>query len=272
MNLMGELKSILLCTDCTEYSLGAVNEAINFARACGTSLTVLHVIETSLHGAKADDKLQKAQAHLDEIREEAVRQNVECKVVIEKAAEAYKAIVNESVNIRADIIIMGKHGRSAFERLLMGSVTYKVIAGASCKVLVVPKDAEIKGENIVLAVDGSGFSDAAAAEALNMVLACPFVKNFLVVHAYPHRDRKMEAEALLGKIRATAEGKGIQLETLAIEDDPYKAITNLSFERGTDIIIMGTHGRTGIAKLIIGSTAESVISLSKCAVLVTRSR
>jgi hypothetical protein len=269
MNLMGELKSILLCTDCTDYSLAAATEAINFARACGTSLTVIHVVEPS-RGSKADNKINMAQAHMDEIRDLAVGQNVECRIVIEQAADVHKAIVDESKKIRADIIIMGKHGRSVFERLLMGSVTYKVIAHASCKVLVVPKGAEIKGENILLAVDGSNFSATAEAEAINMAASCPFVKTFLVLHAYPHRDRKKEAETLLGEVQTRAGGKGLTPETLAVEDEPYKAIINASFERSTDIIIMGTHGRTGIAKLIIGSTAESVISLSRCAVLVTR--
>ncbi|KWT92153.1 universal stress protein [Candidatus Magnetominusculus xianensis] len=277
MNLMGELESILLATDGSQFSRGAIKEAINFARACKTVLTVLRVLEYNsefeTEGLEYVEEIErKAAAHFDEIRTLAAEENVECDIVVRRSTQAYETIIDEARKTRADIIIMGRRGNTGLKKLMMGSQTAKTIAHAPCKVLVVPKDTEIKGENIMLATDGSRFSEAAQAEAIMMAKRCPFVKNFLAVSVAKNDSRTADVERYLENVREAAEKAGVKVDTLALKGDPYKAIVNASMETARDIIIMGTHGRTGLDRLLMGSVAERVVALAMCSVLVTRTQ
>ncbi|MBF0343916.1 MAG: universal stress protein [Nitrospirae bacterium] len=275
MNLMGDLKSILLATDGSEYSRGAIKEAINFARACKTVLTVLRVLEYNpefeTEGSSYVEKMeQTARKHFDDIREMASEDNVECDIVVRRSIQAYESVVEEAVKQRADVIVMGRRGNTGLKKLVLGSQTAKTIAYAPCKILVVPKDTEIKGENIMLATDGSKYSDAAEQEAINMASRCPFVKNFLAVSVVSSKDKIPEAQKHLDAVKANADKRGVKVETLPLVGDPYKAIVNASMESGTDITIMGSHGRTGIERLLMGSVAERVVALSQGSVLVCK--
>ncbi|MCI4625532.1 MAG: universal stress protein [Candidatus Magnetoovum sp. WYHC-5] len=275
MNLMGDLKSIILATDGSPFSDGAINEALNFARACQTVLTVLRVLEFNPEfetiGHKYVEQLEEAAAkHFEDVRARAADMNVECDIVIRRSEQAYEAIVEEAKKRRTDIIIMGRRGRTGLSRLVIGSQTAKTIAYAPCKILVVPKDTEIKGEAILLATDGSKYSEYAEMEAVNMANRCPFVKQFVAMSVASTQEKKSEAEKNLLRVKANAEKRGVKLETLTLIGEPYKVIVNASLESGADIVIMGTHGRTGIQRLIMGSVAERVVALSKCSVLVTK--
>lgn len=275
MNLMGELKSILLATDRSEFSKGAIREAINFSRACGTRLGVLQVLEFNpefeASGTSFVEAMeQTAQAHFNEIRELAAEDNVECDIIIRRSEQAYEAIIEEAAKRRADIIIMGRRGRTGLTKLVLGSQTAKTIAYAQCKVLVVPKDNEIKGEGILLATDGSKYSESAELEAINMAARCPFVKHFYAASVVSHKDKIPEAQAVLDKVKENAAKRGLTVETLPLVGEPYKAIVNATAESGSDIVIMGTHGRTGLSRLLMGSVAERVIALSGSSILVTK--
>jgi hypothetical protein len=275
MNLMGELKSILLATDGSDFSRGAIKEAINFARACQTTLNVLRVLEYNPEfEADAPNMVLKmeeeAGRHFDAIREMAADDNVECKLIVRRSVQAWEAVVEEASKRKADIVIMGRRGMTGLKKLIMGSQTAKTIAYAPCKVLVVPKDSEVKGENIMLATDGSKYSDAAEAEAINMAARCNFVKHFTAVSVVRGRDKLADAEKRLEKVRVNAEKRGLKVETIALVGDPYKAIVNASTESAADTVIMGSHGRTGIERLLMGSVAERVVALALCSVLVVK--
>ncbi|MBF0538839.1 MAG: universal stress protein [Nitrospirae bacterium] len=275
MNLMGDLKSILLATDGSDFSRGAIREAISFARACKTILTVLRVLEYNPEfetggGRYVEEMERAAKEHFDYIRGMASEENVECEIIVRRSVQAYESIVEEATRQKADVIVMGRRGNTGLKKLLLGSQTAKTIAYAPCKILVVPKDTEIKGENIMLATDGSKYSDAAEQEAINMACRCPFVKNFLAVSVASSKDKVAEAQKRLDRVTANAEKRGVKVDTLVLVGEPYKAIVNASMEAGIDITIMGSHGRTGIERLLMGSVAERVVALSMSSVLVSK--
>jgi hypothetical protein len=128
----------------------------------------------------------------------------------------------------------------------------------------------VKGENILLATDGSKYSDAAEAEAINMAARCIFVKHLMAVSVVSSKDKLPEAEKRLEKVRVNAEKRDVRVETLPLVGEPYKAIVNASINGLTDTIIMGSHGRTGIERLLMGSVAERVVALAMCSVLVVK--
>jgi hypothetical protein len=279
-NLMGELKSILLATDGSIYSKSALRQALIFAEACHIQLTLLHILEFSpqfkshfetIGLAHLREMEEKTRLHYEEIREKAAEDhNVEMNIVIRTGDHPYKRIVEEATARKSDLIIMGKHGKTEIQRLVMGSVTAKVIAYSPCKVLVVSKDASVEGKNIMLATDGSPYSDAAEMEAINMADRCPMLKNFVALSVAPGKDELQHARYNLESVISKAKDKGVKVEAVAMTGEPYKVITEQAKERDIDIIIIGTHGRTGLEKLLMGSVAERVVAVAHCSVLIAK--
>jgi nucleotide-binding universal stress UspA family protein len=77
----------------------------------------------------------EATAHVNSIRERAEKEGVTCEAIVERG-KPFEVILNKAKGIHADMILMGSHGRTGIERLLMGSVTERVIGHAECDVLV----------------------------------------------------------------------------------------------------------------------------------------
>jgi hypothetical protein len=274
--LMGELRTILLAVDGSPYSEGAIKEALMLAGSCDIKLTLLYVSVLSdgfeSGGMTFVEKLDNdTTGYLDKIREDGMESNVEVDIIVRRTNEAYKGIIEEAAERESDVIIMGRRGMTGLKKLLMGSVTAKVIAYAPCKVLVVPKEAAIKGEHILFATDGSKYSEAASMEAISMARRCPNIKTFTILSVAHNRDKLPEAQAFAEHVANRAEkSEQVKVEALAVVGSPYEVIIETAAKRGSDIIIMGTHGRTGIEKLLMGSVAERVVALAPCSVLVVK--
>lgn len=291
---LGPLKHIMLATDGSVYSDGAVKEAIYLARSCSARLSALYVLEVNpefqTEGLAYVEKMElDARSHLDAVRAAAARENVECEVITRRTDEPYKAVVRESGERNCDVIVMGRRGKTGLKKILMGSVTAKVIGYASSSVLVVPKDAAINCRNILLAVDGSRFSDTASERAIQIARRCE--ARLAVISVIPagvqagmdpdtgytpqqlaliSREIFAAAEQQMAKVAAAATQAGIQAETAMLGGNPYEAIVEAAVKRESDLIVIGSHGRTGLQKLIMGSVAERVVALSPSAVLVVK--
>lgn len=141
---IGSLKTILVATDGSLHSEKALYEAINLAKACGTKLYVMSVVEVNPeYEALAPQIVEKAdeetKGFLDAAQKCAEREQVSCTTIVHRGEDPAHFIVEEAEKLTADMIVMGKHGRNVMLRkLFVGSVTAKVISHAHCKVLVVP--------------------------------------------------------------------------------------------------------------------------------------
>ncbi len=136
-------EKLLLATDGSESAEAAIQEAINIAKVCSSRLYVVSVVEVNPeYEALAPKIVEKAETetkdHLDSVREKAEKEGISCEIIAHQGEEPYRFIVDEAAKIKADMIVMGSHGRTGIKRLMMGSVTSRVIGHAPCKVLVVP--------------------------------------------------------------------------------------------------------------------------------------
>ena len=137
-----------------------------------------------------------------------------------------------------------------------------------------------RGERILIALDGSVHSTKALDQALSLAKVCKS-KVFLmsVVDLYPEAKEKApalvermsaEVRAILEQGKEKAEKEGIECETIVhIGQKIHEFIVAEAREKNVDLIAMGTHGRTGLKGLFIGSVAQRVIGHAPCAVLVT---
>jgi hypothetical protein len=294
MDYMGPLKHILLASDGSESSEGAVKEAIYLAKSCVAKLSVIYVLETNpefeTEGLKFVEKMEHAaREHLELIRNEAAAQNVEVEAIVRRTDQPYKAIVEEAAKMKSDVIVMGRRGRTGLEKMLMGSVAAKVIGYAPCKVLVVPRFAMISCKNILIATDGSKYSVAAATEAIGIAKRC---KSNLIIITVVHtealssmspdtgytqsqqevieRQELQRAERNISGVKELAEKEGIHAEGVISEGRPYEAIAKAALEKNIDLIVIGSHGRTGVSKFLMGSVTERVIGHAESAVLVVK--
>ena len=175
---------------------------------------------------------------------------------------------------------MGAKGHSFIERALLGSVTRRVIGYTQRDVLVVPPRAEVGWERILLATDASEASEAATARALDLAQAYGSELQVVAVMEFPvqlYGEAPVTAElagacsrTYVEEIVAQAQARNISATGLVLEGTPYKAIVDLAQEEKINLIIMGSHGHTGLKRLLMGRVTERVIGHAPCPVLVVK--
>ena len=270
---VGKLEKLLLSTDGSQYSEGAIREAISFASKCSSKIYACMVLETNPEyetiGSNIFEKEEKeAEAHLESIKAKATKEGVRCETIFHESGEASEAIVGEAAEKRVDMIVIGRHGRKGLAKALLGEVAAKVIAHAPCKVLVVPKAARIEYRNILVAIDGSAHSSAALTEAIAIAKRCG--SHLIALSAMRDETERQEAENYANKAADLAQREGVSVEAVTPTGRSFNAIVETAGGRGVDLIVMGTYGKTGVKKLLMGSSTEKVIGNAGCGVLVVK--
>ncbi|MEW6108041.1 MAG: universal stress protein [Nitrospirota bacterium] len=265
------LEKILLATDRSRFSEGAIREALSLSRRCSSKLIAISVVKTNLEFEMnmpqvIDQDEAEAMRHLETVRTKALEDGIDCEIITLRGEETYQEIVSAAGKDQADIIIMGRHGRTGLLRLMMGSVTAKVIGHAPCNILVVPPDAKVDCKQILIATDGSKYSETAAREAIGIAKRSD---NSLVAVSVASSDIEIaSAKVNVAKVEALATEEGIKIEGLTPTGKPYEAIVETAKQKNTDLIVLGSRGRTGLERLLMGSVAERVIGHTETAVLV----
>ena len=270
---IARLEKLLLPTDGSKFSESAIREAIKLAKICSSKLYAVSVIKTNLEFEtlvpqviEKDEK--EAIEHLESIKTRASKEGVNCEIIVLRGEEPYQDIVDEATKNQVNMIIMGRHGRTGLLRLMMGSVTAKVIGHAPCNILVVPPTAKVECRNILIATDGSKYSEAATSEAIGIAKRCG---SSLIVISVASSDAEIaSAEDNVKKVVELVEKESIKIEGLTVTGKPYEVIVETSKQKHADLIVVGSHGRTGLERLLMGSVTERVIGHTESAVLVVR--
>lgn len=273
-HLMGEISTIALATDGSEFTDGAVQEAIFMGKACGAKLVVINVIpitiETATLAHATFSSVRSAtKAYITNVLQMATDSGIDCEVVFEASYQPDKSIVRLAHKHDADVIIMGRHGKKGLFKLMVGSMTAKIIGHGFPKVLVVPKGCTVSADKILLATDGSEFSQMAAEELLSMSMHYSTLKEAYVLSvATKETDLelvKQRVESICEK--AKEKGGAVEYFPLSLVGRPSDVIAETAREKDVDMILIGGHGK-GLTKLLMGHVTEKVIGRSHCAVLV----
>lgn len=273
--VMNASKVIALATDGSSYTDGAVQEAVFLAQSCGAKIVVLNIIPidsgsaTAVHSS-ATAMRKESKKYMDDIVKLAGDNDISCEILVEESYQPDKTIVELAYKHKADILIMGRHGKQGLLKLLVGSMTSKVIGHGFPKVLVVPKDFTSRGERVLLAVDGSEASTAATDEIIGMGLNCSNMKEVYALSVTRSESNLAEAEALAEAActRGRELAPNISFYPLARTGRPAAdIISRTAEEKQVDMILIGGHGK-GLSKLLMGHVTEKVIGKAHCAVLV----
>jgi len=216
-------------------------------------------------------ELDAARAHLERVAAQAAAAGVDCEIKVVQGLSVHDRVIEESEGMRADLIVVGRRGRGGLARMMVGDATLRLIIGAHCSVLVVPRAAQVRGRRFVLASDGSRFGDAAAAAAGNLARRCktPVTVVSAAVPSHPE-PRRREAPAVVERIVRALRSDGVDAEGKAMRGPAAETIVATATGAEADLIIMGSHGRTGIERLLLGSNTERVLNQTPCAVLVVK--
>ena len=276
---------ILVCTDGSPDSEGAITAALNLAKTTGSTVFLLEVLfylagyelqaPDTLAPPMVNMELMQAQEtaakeRLEAWKTEAAREGVLLTPRVRTGSSAYEGILEEVGESQPDLIIMGRHGYTGLTRLLMGSVTARVIGHSPLNVLVVPREVPLSFKRLLIASDGSVFSEAAWTEAL---LLAKTMGSDLIGVAVAASDRDIPtATEVVRNLEAAASQQGIALDTMIPMGRPEEGIVKAAEFKGASLIIVGSHGRTGLKRLLMGSVAERVIGDAKCPVLVVKKK
>jgi nucleotide-binding universal stress UspA family protein len=303
VNVVIEFRRILCPTDLSEPSARALTYAAALGRWYGATLTVLYVVPSfdpmPVNPAGLDGTVQIV---YPPSKEEVLREMgplVESAgaaplnpALAAEAGDPVKTIVDQALEVSADVIVMGTHGRSGFERFMIGSVTEKVLRKAPCPVMTVPPQApatlpaEVLFKRILCPIDFSPSSLQALGFALNLARQADGVVTLVhVLEWLPEEEPPVYASFNVPEYRQhLVDDTHRQLQALVAQESrtwsaiqevvtngrPHREVLRLAADSQSDLIVMGAQGRGGVGLALFGSTTQQVVRAAPCPVLTVR--
>jgi nucleotide-binding universal stress UspA family protein len=291
-------RTILFAADFSERSKEAFRVACSLAHETKTRLFVLHVGEQTQvagqavafgeFGVSVLHEVERNPSH--EALSERLRElytpphSVDVEYLI-KDGVAADEILRAADEVGADLIVLGTHGRTGLRRLLVGSVAEAVLRRARCPVLAL-RSADlgartVQGVRAILhPTDLSARSEDAlrVARALardlgaRLVLLLVVPSEVIVTGEIPMPVDLQACRDSLEALRRQADGPDLKwpVEVQLRQGEVVVEILDTAKALGCDLIVMGTHGRTGLGRLLMGSVAESVLRGADCPVLAVK--
>ncbi len=297
------IERVLCPTDLSAFSDRAMKRALALARWFEARLTVLHVIPRTTWAAGGGDYLamsvdllraqrEQAERDLSKALEPLLAEGVPIETRIREGDPA-REIRAEAEALAADLVVMGTHGRSGFERLLLGSVAEKLLRTAPCPVLTIGKEqpSEVPGalfRKILCAADLTSASEhtlslglSLAEENLAQVTFLHVVEDGALDQTIPDRQLLIPDMAPLRKelvdrameqlMRTAASAQSFCEVNVRVETgSAWRQIVRVAEETGADVVVLGAHARRGLGRLFLGSTANQVVRHAPCPVLTVR--
>ena len=283
---MARYKKILSAVDGSISAMHALRESFKFASNEKSWITVTSVVPSyvgDLDMVGVGDVMGAMRRPCEKALKDAERLAKEEGVLIRticEEGEIFERISDLAAAENCDLIVMGRRGLHRLERSLVGSVTARVIGYSQRDVLVVPDDTQVGFQRVLVATDGSkqcrpavekaiDFSQSYGGE-ISVVSIVDVPAEFYAEAPQIVEDMIHKAKIYVEEVKKQAEASGVKAEAFVKEGEAYQTIVDLAKERGVNIIVMGSHGRTGLKRLLMGSVAEKVIGYAPCPVLVTR--
>jgi nucleotide-binding universal stress UspA family protein len=302
---MIKIERILCAVDFSEFSRHALDQAIAIAHLYAGCVTALHVFPVAI---PADPfaglpefqpfaLTDRHRAHLlKQLSAFATAEGAETRritVALREGVDIHAEILEAADQMKPDLIVMGTHGRSGFQHLMLGSVAEKVLRKARCPVLTVPRrapDAVSAGPapftRILCGIDFSDCSMAAleyaaslASESgarLDVISVVQLIPMYDMTGAAPLyypgllNDVKADISAQLDHVLANAVS-GVPVDRFVTAGTPHREIVRVASERNADLVVLGAQSHGAIDHAFFGSTTNHVVRQASCPVLTVRS-
>ena len=290
-----EIKVILCPIDFSAFSARAYDHAVSLAEHYQAKLIALHIVELWQHpslgfaatvesyDAYCQDLRVDAQSRLHEFLKNHTHDGVVPELLVQQgtAPDSILALAHDS---KADLIVMGLHGRRGLDRLMLGSVTDRVMRSAQCPVLAVCQPTHESMETartkphahrlnrILFCADFSENADRALSYAISATIE--YDAELILLHVIDQSESPdgMEdviaaATAQLDKLMPPQRRQDLKIRTEVRIGKPYQEIIQLALESQIDLVSMGVRGRGALDLAVFGSTTYRVMQLGCCPVL-----
>jgi nucleotide-binding universal stress UspA family protein len=300
---MVTINRILCPVDLSEFSLDALRHAMALAKWYAAKVTVLHVYSAPqpiLPGTGMPGNFvlppplqpEEVAEHVRGFCFSLLGDTGESAEIVVREGDATKEIVLMADQLPADLLVLGTHGRSGFERLFLGSVTEKVLRTTRTPVMTIPPPVTQPGpalyKTILCPLDFSEASRRALDYALS--LAQEADARLILLHviesllgetgasemghlSVAEFDRYLEEDAVAQLKSIVPEEARVWSapEERVIRGRAYREIVKIAKNEGAELIVMGVQGRGALDRLVFGSTTHHVIRDAGCPVLTVRS-
>ena len=258
---------------------------------------------SSLQGMSAEDLKKESVDYLDGVASRLRNQGLKVSAKV-RTGEAADLIVEEAAFEEDTIVIMASRGRSGIARWVMGSVADAVLRGVEGPLLLVrpvdgPALEEPTIDRILLPLDGSELAEQVLPHAdllakklkigVDLVRVTPSAREYhrstvfhpvggVPINYYPPYEEFVRSEDIVAQIyvddiKRSLETMGIpSVDSYVTHGDPAAAISDVARGVSGTLVVIATHGRSGIGRWVLGSVADSVVRHSGCPVLLVRAR
>lgn len=299
-------KNIMVPLDGSSAAETALPMAMYLAQAFEANITLFHAIEKNppeqIHGERHLEHAEEARRYLEEIARRfqgkyAFKGRILSHVHLEESADVASSIADHMTELGPDLVVMCSHGRSNFTQVLIGSLATRVIGLGSAPVLLLKSDAAERSAtksgtpgiaHVVVALDNASIHDKAIdygkeiSEAVHARLVL-----FSVVPTFSSLKGKDGGWGLMSPATSSAildieEQKlrehlsahqkslaeaGIACSISVLRGDPAHEITGVAKKLDQPLIVLGTHGRSGMKAFWKGSVAAKIVSLTSAPIL-----
>lgn len=298
------IRNVLYPTDFSSCAEVAMPYALQLARRHGAVLHVLYVAPTfgvdpirGAFDAQVNDQAfyahvrEEADTHMTALLAPLESETVSIRQVHRRGMAPGPVLLDYAAAEAIDVIVMGTHGRRGARRMLLGSVAEEVLRRAACPVLTVPAKpdgpAEATIRRLLVPIDFSSFSHEALLYAHELATLYDAALDLVYVldsstHPELYAVALVEHGRLLARLEADARTRLEQL-CKPLEAPPGgvdfhvrvgytpKEIIDFAAERDVDLMVMASHGRTGLERFLLGSITEHVLRGATCPIFVIKS-
>lgn len=291
------MTKVLVALDGSSASQLAVEEVCGRPWPADSAFDIISVVEPS-HLWTTSEAAQETVRYAEEVVRKATEKLQSAQLAVSGEAlsgDPKMVILDRARATSADCIIVGPHGVSSVTHFLLGSVAASVLRYAPCSVAILRGSGKPGASKVLLATDGSDRSERAAQaiaarrwppstevrvlSAVELILPpiralfeAPAIDSaFLETARGEAMKRSQDAVA---KAREILSSTGLEVsDSISVLAEPPKTIIlNEAVQWGADLIVLGSHGRQGADRFLLGSVSEAVAMQAKCSVEVIRSR
>lgn len=270
------LKSILVAIDFTESSERVLENSIAFAKKFQSELTVIHVLPDDLNN-KVNLLVEKsASSDLKEVNDRINSKGIKTGFPILEYGNYCDRIVAAADKINANLVIVGSGERRKNTALLLGSTAEKIIRKSNKPVFVVKSDQRLDIKNIICPVDFSEESKRALKTAI--ITSRIFNARLVILTVYTlfrqtftklnpveiNEQRKLDHISEFNKFIEDFNLVDVNYELQVKGGEPAEEIIKAIKKYESDLLLMGTTGKSGISKVLMGSVTGKVIREVLC--------
>jgi nucleotide-binding universal stress UspA family protein len=271
------IMQILAATDFSTRSNRAVRQAGLLAQTEHARLHIVHIVDDDRPEELVNlEKREAERIMIEQVSSMPELRDVDCNCVV-ISGDPFDGILRTATDVNADLIVLGAHRRQLLLDIFTGTTIERVVRLGSLPVLMVNNEAQHRYEKVVAAVDMSdasanalraavatGLISDAGATLLHAIVAPAKGKMFVGGASQASIDEYVEEERAAAQSELAAfvvtNDLGKQPWSLRVEEgSPMEVIARIVSEVRPDLLVMGTHGRSGLLKVLIGSVTEEAL-------------